>query len=431
MDPFLPMSLPLYRAVSRGTMSAACQSLPVAACESAASKDTEDSRASLSCRHPAGFYTVCLAVLCERCAGYILGASMVFLLCERYGYARGDALRLAGLVNAASYLSTLPGGLVVDHVLGSRRAFGAGMALLALGYAALTLSAPAALWLSLLLLVLGHALFKPGTQAVIAGLYSPNDVRIDAAQVAFYMAVNAGAAVGAGIAGLLMRGHDWRTSFAVAAAVMLMGRIVLALGRNTLRLRQKGQAVSTFDIPTSGSLSAWQRARGIGALILALMLYTIGFGQVEGSLFLWAQDRTDRVLFGFEIPAAWFVGLPAILVLILAPVQLAVLPWIQRRVNTKRLVEWGLVAVALAFAVLAPPVIWSAGHRVSMAWLIACMTLLVIGELLVAPLGLSMILRLAPPRFVGVVVGAWYVSGALGYWLAGEIGAMWVRWNMG
>jgi dipeptide/tripeptide permease len=47
----------------------------------------------------------------------------------------------------------------------------------------------------------------------------------------------------------------------------------------------------------------------------------------------------------------------------------------------------------------------SGGHRVSMAWLIACMTLLVVGELLVAPLGLSMMLRLTPPRFVGVVVG--------------------------
>ncbi len=133
------------------------------------------------------------------------------------------------------------------------------------------------------------------------------------------------------------------------------------------------------------------------------------------------------MLLGFEIPAAWFVGLPAVLVLIFAPAQLVLLPRIQRQVSTQRLVAGGLVAVALAFAVLAPPLIWSAGHRVSMAWLIACMTLLAIGELLVAPLGLSMVLRLAPPRLVGVVVGAWYVSGALGFWLAGEIGAMWVR----
>ena len=160
-----------------------------------------------------------------------------------------------------------------------------------------------------------------------------------------------------------------------------------------------------------------------------MMIFTIGVGQVEGSLFLWAQDRTDRILLGFELPAAWFVGLPPLLVLLLAPAQLARLPRIQRRISTPRLIAWGLVSVVLAFAVLIPPALLSPSpdHRVSTLWLIACMTLLLIGELLVAPLGLSLLLRLAPPRFVGVVVGVWYVAGALGCWLAGEIGAVWMR----
>jgi POT family proton-dependent oligopeptide transporter len=202
---------------------------------------------------------------------------------------------------------------------------------------------------------------------------------------------------------------------------------MLALRRHTLQLRPLAQAVSPTNLPISVSPSSWRRAKIMAALTLAMMIYTVGSGQTEGSLFLWAQDRTDRVLLGFEIPAAWFVGLPALLVLILAPVQLALLPWLQRRVDTLRLVACGLVAVVLAFVVLLPPMLWSGGHRVSMAWLIACMTLLVAGELLVAPLGLSMMLRLTPPRFVGVVVGAWYVSKALGFWLAGELGALVVR----
>ncbi len=72
-----------------------------------------------------------------------------------------------------------------------------------------------------------------------------------------------------------------------------------------------------------------------------MMIFTVGFGQVEGALFLWAQDRTDRILLGFEIPAAWFVGLPALLVLLLAPAQLALLPRIQHRVSTPRLIALG------------------------------------------------------------------------------------------
>lgn len=301
------------------------------------------------------------------------------------------------------------------------------MVLLALGYGALTLSAPAALWLSIPLLGFGHALFKPSTQVLIARLYSPNDVRLDAAQIAFYFAVNAGAVMGAGIAGFFTRSSEWRGAFAMAAVVMLAGRIGVALSRDSLRLQPKSQAAPTPNSGATNSLSRAKRIKAIGALMLATIIYTVGFGQVEGSLFLWAQERTDRVLLGFEIPAAWFVGLPGLLVLVLAPVQLALLPRIQRQISTQRLIGWGMVVLALAFAVLIPPAILSPGHHVSMAWLIACATLLVIAELLVAPLGLSMILSLAPPRFVGLIVGAWYVAGAVGYWLAGEIGAAWVQ----
>ena len=377
--------------------------------------------------HPHGFYLLCLAVFCERWAAAILGSSVVLMLCERYGYGRADALRLAGLYNAASYLLTLPGGFAVDRSLGGRRSLGAGMVLLMLGYAALTFSAASGLGLAIVSLLLGHSLFKPSTQAVMVLLYERHDPRLDAAQIACYLVVNVAGIAGSVSAGLLVHGHDFRAAFALAAAILFTGSIVVIIGKSTLRLRQKQPAFSASAVAAPIELSARQRIKIIAALTLAMMIFTIGFGQVEGALFLWAQDRTDRMLLGFELPAAWFVGLPALLVLLLAPAQLALLPRIQHRVSTPRLIAWGLVAVVLAFAVLIPPALLSNGHRVSMLWLIACMTLLVIGELLVAPLGLSLLLRLAPPRFVGVVVGVWYVAGALGCWLAGEIGAVWMR----
>ena len=99
--------------------------------------------------HPHGFYLLCLAVFCERWAAAILGSSVVLMLCERYGYGRSDALRLAGLYNAASYLLTLPGGFAVDRSLGARRSLGAGMVLLMLGYAALTISIATGLGLAI------------------------------------------------------------------------------------------------------------------------------------------------------------------------------------------------------------------------------------------------------------------------------------------
>ena len=406
-------------------MSADCSSLPLAAPRWPLL--TRLRRRLPRLHHPHGFYLLCLAVLCERWAALILSSSVVLMLGERYGYPRGDALRLAGLFNAASYLATLPGGLAVDHALGSRRSLGVGMALLTLGYATLILSTRDALWLALTLLLLGHSLFKPSTQTVMVRLYEPHDRRFEAAQIACYLAINVGGTAGSLSAGLLVRGNDFRAAFLFAAVVLFVGCVLVFIGKSKLALRSKRPTITVAAGPIQKTLSPRYRAKIIVALTLAMMMYTISFGQVEGSLLLWAQDRTDRVLLGFTIPAAWFVGLPSLLVLLLAPIQLALLPRIQHRITTPRLVAWGLVAIALGFAILIPPALLSAGHRVSMLWLMACMTLLVIGELLVAPLGLSLLLRLAPPRFVGVVVGAWYVAGALGCLLAGELGAVWMR----
>lgn len=141
-------------------MSAACQSSPILASELTVFDSLRSPCLSQGCRHPLGFYTVCLAVFFERWAACMMGASVVLMLCEKYGCARGNALRMAGLYNAASYLAALPGGFAVDHMLGPRRSLGAGAALLALGYAVLTLSGYTALCVAVGLLLIGHALFK-------------------------------------------------------------------------------------------------------------------------------------------------------------------------------------------------------------------------------------------------------------------------------
>lgn len=350
----------------------------------------------------------------------MLGSSAVLMLCTRYGYARGDALRLAGLWSAASYLVTVPGGFAIDRACCARFALSAGMTVLMLGYAALTCSGWTALCIALALLLVGHALLKPSCQAVIGSAYAQRDQRLDAAQILFYFAINAGGTVGAIGAGLFLRSHDFRALCGVSAAAMFAGCSVLAIGWSTLPIHQS----QTTSIRTTSQVprSTRQRIQIIAGATLAMMIYTVGFGQVEGSLLLWAQDRTDRVLFHFTIPASWFVGLPGLLVLVLAPVQLAVLPKLRARVRTHWLVGCGLALVCLAFAVLIPPMVWSGGHRVSMVWLFANLFLLTVGELLVAPLGLSMLLQVTPPRHVGIVISIWYVASALGYWLAGEVG---------
>lgn len=372
-----------------------------------------------------GFYMVCLAIAFERWAAYMLVSSVVLMFCERYGHSQAESLRLAGLMNAAGYLGTLAGGFLADKALGHRLALILGAVLLSLGYALLIPTVPWTLWLSLAFLVTGGALFKPSAQAMITLVIPEGDSRLEAAQIRFYMAVNAGAAMGSFSSGLVVRRGGWGAAFVVAAVVMLAASVLLSAGRHRLP-RGDAPRKETVSAQADG-LSPRQRALSIGVLLLAMLLYVLCYAQVEGSLVLWARDRTDRIVGGFEVPAAWFVALPALLVLVLGGGQLAVFERLRRSTGTYSLVAVGLGAVSLAFVALIPAALATGGKQVSMLWLVACLTLMVLGELLICPLGLALVLRLAPARFVGLVAGGWYVSVAVGYWLAGEVGAMWAR----
>lgn len=406
-------------------MSAVCPSSLGPAAEPASEPDP---KAEIPrCRHPRGLQLLCVVVFFERWAAYLLASSMVLMLCLRYGLGRAEALRWVGVFNASTYLLTLAGGFVIERLLSARRALALGMTLLILGYAAMTLPGAPALRVAVTLLLFGHALFKPSTQTVMAGLFRPMDLRLDTAQIRFYLAANVGGTVGALTAGWLARGYDFRALCATAAAAMLCGRATLAALRPALAVRtQPDEQPITGPAGCSKSASQYSargRYRTLAALLLAMGIYTIAFGQVEGSLLLWAQDRTDRGLLGCEIPAAWFVGLPALLVVLLAPLQLRLMPWLTRRVRSETLIAAGVLALFAAFAVLVPPALQPGRPRVSMVWLCASMSLLVLGELLIAPLSLSLILRLVPPRWVGLCVALWYVAGAAGYGLSGELGA--------
>jgi proton-dependent oligopeptide transporter, POT family len=61
-----------------------------------------------------------------------------------------------------------------------------------------------------------------------------------------------------------------------------------------------------------------------------------------------------------------------------------------------------------------------AGQKVLPTWLILCYMVQMWGDLCLAPVGLSSMTKLAPPRLVGQVMGMWFLSIALGNNLAGQ-----------
>jgi POT family proton-dependent oligopeptide transporter len=83
---------------------------------------------------------------------------------------------------------------------------------------------------------------------------------------------------------------------------------------------------------------------------------------------------------------------------------------------------FGLILLGLGFLVLAgAAVLVTRGQKVWPVWLITTYLLHTFGELCVSPVGLSSITKLAPKRFVGQMMGAWFLATSLGNLIAGRI----------
>jgi len=160
-------------------------------------------------------------------------------------------------------------------------------------------------------------------------------------------------------------------------------------------------------------------------LFLLAAVFWSGFEQAGSSMNLFAQDLTDRVFFGWEMPASWLQQVNPIFIIIFAPIFGWLWTWLAaRRANPSIPVKFslGLIGLAAGFVVLA----WGAANatpesRVSVNWLVVTYFLHTVGELCLSPVGLSSMTKLAPHGRVGQMMGVWFIGAALGNLIAGLV----------
>jgi len=175
-------------------------------------------------------------------------------------------------------------------------------------------------------------------------------------------------------------------------------------------------------VPRGLSTEEWKRIGAILIFFLAAVFFWGAYEQAGSTLNLFADRYVRLETMGFTIPSSWFQSVPAILVILLAPV----FGWIwlslgPREPSVPAKFAWGLLFMGLAFAVLIPAgaIASTQGIRVSAWWLVASYFVSELGELCISPVGLSAVTKLAPLRIVGLMMGVWFLSNAFGNKLAG------------
>jgi POT family proton-dependent oligopeptide transporter len=179
-----------------------------------------------------------------------------------------------------------------------------------------------------------------------------------------------------------------------------------------------------------GKLDSGEKRRifALIVLLLAAAMFWSGFEQAGSSLNLFAKRSTDRTFSFFgvskEIPASWFQFLNPAFILIFAPVFASLWVGLTRRLmnpSTPAKFALGLILLSCGFLVLVAGVtrLHATGQSVLPTWLILTYLLHTWGELCLSPVGLSAVTKLAPARFVGQMMGLWFLAASLGNLVAG------------
>jgi POT family proton-dependent oligopeptide transporter len=386
-------------------------------------------------KHPKGLPTLFFTEMWERFSYYGMRAFLILYMVAPVangglGFSDADAASIYGTYTGSAWAASIIGGIVADRGLGQYRSVFLGGTIIAAGHFTLAFKALPFFYTGLVLIVIGTGLLKPNVSTLVGSLYEEGDTRRDAGFSIFYMGINLGAFFGPLIAGYLAQRVDWHLGFACAGVGMLLGLTQYVIGRKRLQpaveklAKQKRMEAAPAASHASGAeTGAVNRLIAVVIFFVFASLFWGAYEQGGSTLNLFADRYTRLSLFGFSFPSSWFQAVQAGWVIVLAPIM----AWIWVRLgrsepSSPTKFALGLLFAGLSFVMLVPAARFAQsapGNLVSPWWLIASYFVVEIGELALSPVGLSVVTKLAPARIVGLTMGLWFLSNAVGNKLAG------------
>ncbi len=390
-----------------------------------------------------------------------------------------SASAIYGIYAGSVYLATLPGGWIGDNIIGQQKTILYGGIIIMLGHLSLAVPNINTFYIGLLLVVIGTGLLKPNISAIVGSLYDNNKELKEAGFTIFYLSINIGSILGFFICGYLGENIGWHYGFAAAGIGMAIGLIqyklygkllgnhglhpLNSLNENKLKLYKKAIvliAILTallfvialsnswsfnpvplankltivialtsvfyfFYIYFYGNLNLEEKRKVILIFVLFVgaALFWSGFDQAGSSFNIFAYQYTDRMIFNWEYPASWLQILNPLFVVILAPFMAYFWIFLGKKMLDPSIpfkFGLGLIFMALGFVVI------SLGAKIAISqgsvgaqWLLITYLLHTIGELTISPVGLAAISSLSPKKYIGQMMGVWFLASSLGAIIAG------------
>ena len=427
--------------------------------------------------HPLGLANLSGIELWERFSFYGMQGLLAYYIYYAVGdgglgYSEQIATSIVGAYGGLVYASAILGGWVSDRLFGAERTLFGAAVMIMLGHLSLAVvPAEVGLALGLVFVGVGAGTLKATTSTVVGDMYRRTDDRRDAAFSIYYMAVNIGGLTGPLVTGALWDTHGFHWGFGAAAAGMAVGLIQYVLMR--------GSTLKGIGAAAPDPLSSPQRVRylGIGAVVAVLIAVAFGAGLVPlesladivtaiavigavalfallifssktqaversrvisfipmfvASVAFWAlfqqqftviaiysDQRLDRNLGGWEMPASWVQSINPLFIIIFAAVFATMWVKLGKRQPSSPM-KFALANLIMGIAYLV--FLLFVGHAATpLLGIVGILFLFTMAELLLSPVGQSLATKLAPEAFKTQMVALFFLTVSIGSALSGVL----------
>lgn len=341
------------------------------------------------------------------------------------------ASQIFGFYTGLAYLTPILGGTIADRFIGQRNTAVIGALLMAAGHFLMTFEA--LLFVALGFLIVGIGAFKPNVSTQVGSLYAPGDPRRLRAYSIYYVGINIGAFLAPLVCGTLGGELGWHYGFAAAGIGMLIGTAIYVAGLRHLPADELHRARAEHTEAKPFIAEEWRAIVGLICVFALVTFFWAAYDQQGNTLLLWAEYFTERSIdLGFwegEIPTTWFLALNPLMIFVFTPILIKL--WsVERQIgaelSTISKLALGFLCVALGNLIMAAAA-WelAPGVKASPLWLVGYFTVVTVGELHLAPVGLALISRLAPARVLSLMMGLWFAATFPGDVLGGWLGGFW------
>lgn len=235
----------------------------------------------------------------------------------------------------------------------------------------------------------------------------------------------------------------------IVALILVFGVVVFFW----MAFHQNGSALTFFakkytNLQVGGGMRIWFNIFSLSLIALASYTFIEAFQ---------AKTKRNRIICGLATVAAWAIAIGLYLgmdnpinaqpsdfqqfnpffVVALTPFSMLFFGTLANRgheVSAPTRIAWGMLLAAVGFGVitlastgLTSPM--DLGQKtqsiLSPGWLISTYFTLTLAELLLSPMGISFVSKVAPPKYKGMMMGGWFVATAIGNYLSSIPSMLW------